>query len=77
MFTGRTDVEAETPRLWQPDVKSDSFKKTQMLGKIEGRRRKREQRMRCMDDMLWEMVEDRATWRAAVHGVKRSNDNNS
>ena len=48
-----------------------------MLGKIEGRRRKREQRMRCMDDMLWEMVEDRATWRAAVLGVKRSNNNNS
>ena len=40
VFTGRTDVEAETPRLWQPDVKSDSFKKTQMLGKIEGRRRR-------------------------------------
>ena len=57
--------------------RTDSFEKTQMLGKIEGRRRKREQRMRCMDDMLWEMVEDRATWRAAVHGVKRSNDNNS
>ena len=52
--------------------RADSLEKTQMLGKIEGRRRKREQRMRCMDDMLWEMVEDRATWRAAVHGVTES-----
>ena len=37
---GRTDVEAETPILWPPDVKADSFEKTLMLGKIEGRRRR-------------------------------------
>ena len=40
MFIGRTDVEAETPVLWSSDVKS-SFEKTLMLGKIEGRRRRR------------------------------------
>ena len=39
VFTGRTDVEAETPILWPPDEKTDSFEKTLMLGKIEGRRR--------------------------------------
>ena len=40
MFIGRTDVEAETPVLWPPHAKSDSFEKTLMLGKIEGRRRR-------------------------------------
>ena len=49
MFIGRTDVEAETPILWPPDTKSDSFEKTLMLGKIEGRRRRRQQRMRWLD----------------------------
>ena len=38
VFTGRTDVEAETPILWPPDEKADSFEKILMLGKIEGRR---------------------------------------
>ena len=46
MFTGRTDVETETPILWPPDVKADSFEKTLMLGKIEGERRRGRQRMR-------------------------------
>ena len=40
IFIGRTDAEAETPILWPPDVKTDSFEKTLMLGKIEGRRRR-------------------------------------
>ena len=43
----RTD-EAETPILWPPDVKSDSSEKTLMLGKIEGKRRREQQRIRCL-----------------------------
>ena len=49
VFIGRTHVEAETPILWPPDAKSDSFEKTLMLGKIEGRRRRGRQRIRGLD----------------------------
>ena len=49
IFIGRTDIEAETPILWPPDGKSWLRKKTLMLGKIEGGRRRGWQRMRWLD----------------------------
>ena len=49
MFTGRTDVEAEMPIFWPLMRRADSFEKTLMLGKIEGRGRSVQQRMRWLD----------------------------
>ena len=80
VFIGRTDFEAATPILWPPGL--FSFEKTLMLGKIEGRRRRGQQRIRWLhsvtDSMdmglggLRELMMDREAWHAVVHGVSKN-----
>ena len=51
IFIGRTDAEAESPILWSPDAKSQLIEKDLILGKIEGKRRRGQQRMRWLDSI--------------------------
>ena len=82
VFIGRTEVEPEAPKLWPPDVKSQIIGKDPDAGKVEGRRRRRRQRIRWLDGItdsvdislskLQEMVKDGKAWHIAVHQVAKS-----
>ena len=81
-FIGRTNAATEAPILWPPDGKSWLTWKNPELGKIEDRKRRGQQRMRCSDGIthlmdislsqLQKMAKDMETWRAAVHGAAKS-----
>ena len=82
MFIGRTDAEAEIQYYGHRMQRVDSFEKTLKLGKIGGRRSRRRQKIRWLESItdsmdmslsrLRELVMDRESWRAVVHGITKS-----